>query len=150
MTDREFKRLTRVQLIEIIYQLQLKLEEVSADNQRLKAELMDKRVRMDQVGNLADAVLEINHVMQAAQRAAEQYLEEIHQLRVEAENDCRKMLEEAQREADRIVARAKKPRKASDTTIEAIMEEFDEIMRWEIEHEEETTQTDFTANEGSD
>ena len=124
MTDKEFKRLTRAQLIEIIYQLQVKLEEVSADNQRLKAELMDKRVRMNQVGSIADAVLEINNVMQAAQSAADQYLEEIRQLRSEAEEDCRKIREEAQKEAEEIVSRAKKPRSTFDAAIEAILKEF--------------------------
>ena len=44
MTDREFKRLSRSQLIDIIYQLQLKQEEMNAENQRLSGELADKRI----------------------------------------------------------------------------------------------------------
>ena len=70
MTDKEFKRLSRAQLIEIIYRLQLKEEELSAQNQQLKEALAEKRLRMDRVGNLAEAVLEINNVMKAAQDAA--------------------------------------------------------------------------------
>ena len=35
MTDKEFKRLSRSQLIEIIYQLQIKQEELTADNEKL-------------------------------------------------------------------------------------------------------------------
>ena len=41
MTDKEFKRLSRSQLIEIIYQLQLKQEELIADNEKLASELAD-------------------------------------------------------------------------------------------------------------
>lgn len=109
MTDKEFKRLSRAQLIDIIYQLQLKLEEVSAENQRLNAALEDKRVRMDRAGSIADAVLEIHQVMRSAQNAADQYLEEIRRMREEAEDECRRMLEEARREADQIAARAQAP-----------------------------------------
>ena len=53
MTDKEFKRLSRSQLIEIIYQLQLKEEEMIAENQKLKADLEDKRIRMQEAGNIA-------------------------------------------------------------------------------------------------
>ena len=93
MTDKEFKRLSRSQLIEIIYQFQLKEEELTAENQRLKSELADKRLRMEKAGNLAEAVLEINNVMYAAQNAAQQYLDEIRNMRDETEAECRRMLE---------------------------------------------------------
>ena len=39
MTDKEFKRLSRSQLIDIIYQLQLKQEELTADREKLVGEL---------------------------------------------------------------------------------------------------------------
>ena len=35
MTDKEFKRLSRAELIDIIYQLQLKQDELIADNRAL-------------------------------------------------------------------------------------------------------------------
>lgn len=99
MTDKEFKRLSRAQLIEIIYRLQLKEEELSAQNQQLKEALAEKRLRMDRVGNLAEAVLEINNVMQAAQDAAAQYIDEIRQMRSEMEEERRKVMEQARQEA---------------------------------------------------
>lgn len=99
MTDKEFKRLSRAQLIEIIYRLQLKEEELSAQNQQLKKALAEKRLRMDRVGNLAEAVLEINNVMQAAQDAAAQYIDEIRQMRSEMEEERRKVMEQARQEA---------------------------------------------------
>lgn len=99
MTDKEFKRLSRAQLIEIIYRLQLKEEELSAQNQQLKEALAEKRLRMDRVGNLAEAVLEINNVMKAAQDAAAQYIDEIRQMRSEMEEERRKVMEQARQEA---------------------------------------------------
>jgi FtsZ-binding cell division protein ZapB len=41
MTDKEFKRLSRSQLIDIIYQLQLKQNELEEENRKLKAEVGD-------------------------------------------------------------------------------------------------------------
>ena len=124
MTDREFKRLSRSQLIDIIYQLQIKQKELEDENLKLKEELEDKRIRMRQAGNIAEASLAIHNVMQAAQDAASQYLEEIRIMRTETEEKCQRLLEKAQKDADDIVVQASKHRPSSDDVLEAIMKEF--------------------------
>lgn len=105
MTDKEFKRLSRSQLIEIIYQLQVKQEELTADNVKLAKALADKRLRVQKTGNIAEAALEIHNVMQSAQDAAEHYLKEI-QIRVQQERQ--RILKDARTEAAAILAKAKK------------------------------------------
>ena len=105
MTDKEFKRLSRFQLIDIIYELQLKQEELAAENERLSKALADKRLRISQVGNLAEAALEIHNVMQTAQEAAEHYLEEV---RLRADNEEQLILSEAKEKAAAILAKAEK------------------------------------------
>ena len=124
MTDKEFKRLNRSQLIDIIYQLQVKQKELEDENLKLKEELADKRIRMSQAGNIAEAALAIHNVMQAAQDAAAQYLEEIRIMRIETEEKCQRLLEKAQKDADSIVAQAKTSFPSSDDALAAIMEEF--------------------------
>lgn len=124
MTDKEFKRLTRSQLIDIIYQLQIKQKELEEENGKLKAELADKRIRLHQAGNIAEASLAIHKVMEAAQDAAAQYLEEIRIIRIETEEKCQRLLEKAQKDADDIVAQAKKHHPSSDDALEAIIKEF--------------------------
>ena len=114
MTNKEFKRLNRSQLIDIIYQLQLKQEELTADNESLSKALADKRIRLSKAGNIAEAVLEIHNVMQSAQDAAAHYLEEIQnkasdeyqQILKEANEKSGEILEKAQRQADEIVGKA--------------------------------------------
>ena len=132
MTDKEFKRLSRAQLIEIIYQLQLKQEELTADNDNLSKELTDKRIRVQNAGNIAEAALEIHNVMQTAQNAAQHYLDEI-QLRVDAEyqrilkeanDEAASIIAKAHQEAAEIVAQAKRENRANDSIVEAILEEF--------------------------
>ena len=126
MTDKEFKRLSRSQLIDIIYQLQLKQEELTAENEKLSKELADKRLRVREAGNIAEAALEIHNVMQAAQDAASHYLEEIRNIREQTEENCRRLLEKAQKEADEIIAQAQKGNRAYNSELEEIIKEFGE------------------------
>ncbi len=124
MTDKEFKRLNRAQLIDIIYQFQLKQEKLTAENERLSKALADKRLRVSQAGNIAEAALEIHNVMQAAQDAAALYLEEIRVMRDETEKKCQRILEQAQKEAEAILAQAHSAAPSYDSDLEAIMKEF--------------------------
>ena len=124
MTDKEFKRLSRSQLIDIIYQLQLKQEELIAENKKLSKALADRRLRISKAGNIAEATLEIHNVMQAAQDAASHYLEEIRIMRQETEEKCRRLLEKAQKDADDIIAQAQRGNRAYNSELEEIMKEF--------------------------
>ena len=124
MTDKEFKRLSRPQLIDIIYQLQIEERKLTEENAKLKEELADKRIRLHQTGNIAEASLAIHNVMEAAQNAAEQYLTEIRIMRAETEEQCQRLLEKAQNEADAIIAHARKVNPSYDSDLEAIMKEF--------------------------
>ena len=122
MTDKEFKRLNRAQLIDIIYQLQLQLDKVNEEKRELEGELADKRLRLSAAGNIAEAALEINDCFRSAQNAAEQYLNEIKAIREETEAERQRILAQAQAEA--IIASAKKTHGDYDSVIEAIMKEF--------------------------
>ena len=108
MTDKEFKRLNRAQLIDVIYQLQLQIDQLEDKNGELERALSDKRLRISTVGSIAEAALEINGCFADAQRAAEQYLDEIRAMRTEAEAERDRILAEAREEAADIIAEAKK------------------------------------------
>ena len=124
MTDKEFKRLSRAQLIEIIYQLQLQIDKLNEEKQALENELEDKRLRLQSAGNIAEAALEINDCFRSAQNAAEQYLNEIKAIREETDTERQRILKEAKAEAEAIIAGAKKTHGDYDSVIEAIMKEF--------------------------
>ena len=146
MTDKEFKRLNRAQLIDIIYQFQLKIDTLTEQKQELERELADKRLRLNNAGNIADAALEINDCFRSAQNAAEQYLNEIKAIREETEaqrhrilsetqeqrerilsetqEERQRIIAEAQAEAEVIIAGSKKIRADNDCAIEAILKEY--------------------------
>ena len=106
MTDKEFKRLGRAQLIDIIYQLQLQVDQLNEQIQSLEQALEDKRLRIGNAGNLAEAALVINDCFRNAQNAAEQYLGEIKAMREEAEAEREQILANARSEAMAILAAA--------------------------------------------
>ena len=124
MTDKEFKRLSRAQLIEIIYQLQLQIDKLNEEKQALENELEDKRLRLQSAGNIAEAALEINDCFRSAQNAAEQYLNEIKAIREETDTERQRILEEAKAEAEAIVAGAKNTQGDYDSAIDAILKEY--------------------------
>ena len=124
MTDKEFHRLSRAQLIDIIYQFQVKQEELVAENERLTKALADRRVRVSEAGNLAEAALAIHNVMQSAQDAASLYLEEVRIMREETREECQRLLESAKAEAQIILAQAREGKAIVDPALEAIIQEF--------------------------
>ena len=124
MTDKEFKRLSRAQLIDIIYQFQLQVDKLTEQNLKLERELADKRLRLNNAGNIAVAALEINDCFSSAQNAAEQYLNEIKAIREETEAERQRVLAQAQAEAEMIIENAKKTHGDYDSAIEAILKEY--------------------------
>ena len=123
MTDKEFKRLSRSQLIDIIYQYQLQVDKLTEQNQALKRKLADKRLRLRNAGNIADAALEINDCFRSAQNAAEQYVNEIKAIREETKAESQRILAEAQTKAALIIASAKKTQGDYDSAIKEMSKE---------------------------
>lgn len=126
MTDKEFKRLSRAQLIDIIYQLQLQVDELEERNKTLETALEDKRLRIENAGNIAEAALVVNDCFRSAQNAADQYLAEIKAMYDEVDLQRQKMIADAQAEAEQIVANAQKPQNDYRSIIEAIMKEHEQ------------------------
>jgi cell division septum initiation protein DivIVA len=124
MTDKEFQRLSRPQLIDVIYQFQLQIDKLTEQNQELERELADKRLRLQDAGNIAEAALTINDCFRSAQNAAEQYLNEIKAIREETEAERQRILSEAQAAAEAILAAAKKTTGDYDSAVDAILKEY--------------------------
>ncbi len=74
MTDKELKRLSRAELLEMLLEQTRKVEALEAELEQKNKELENKRLIMEKAGSLAEAALELNGVFEAAQKAADQYL----------------------------------------------------------------------------
>ena len=109
---------------EIIYQLQLQVDALTEQNQHLQSALVDKRLRISNTGNLAEAALEINNCFRSAQNAADQYINEIKMMHENTAAECEQILKQAKAEAASIIANAKRKREEYDSAIEVILTEY--------------------------
>lgn len=100
MTDREFKRLKRADLIEIIYQLQTELEET-------KKQLEDRNIKIAAAGSIADAAVAVNQLMETADQYVESVKNSAEEAKAEAKAEAAKITEEAKAEAAKITEEAK-------------------------------------------
>jgi hypothetical protein len=66
----------------------------------------------------------MHNVMQSAQDAANQYLEEIRAMKKEPAENCNRILEKAKQEAAAIVARANQKHTVYDSAVDAILKEY--------------------------
>lgn len=78
MTDKEFRKLSRAELIEIIYELQKREEEDNKTIEELNQKLEERELCLAEAGSIAEAALKLNQVFEAAQAAADQYLLSVH------------------------------------------------------------------------
>ena len=74
MTDKEFRRLRRGDLIEIIYDLQKEQLRLKRENADLQYQLSQRAICLNESGSIAEAALRLNHIFESAQAAADQYL----------------------------------------------------------------------------
>ena len=77
MISKDLKRLSRRELVDIIYQLKKNEQEMQEEIESLKNELQDKRIRISMAGSIADAAMSVTNVFSAAQVTADLYLSEI-------------------------------------------------------------------------
>lgn len=110
MIGKELKRLSRRELVDIIYQLKKNEEKLQGEIAALEEALQEKRIRISVAGSIAEAATDITQIFSAAQRTADLYLHEIASMKEEARQECAKMLEQAQKQADAIVAQAQEKR----------------------------------------
>ena len=72
----------------------------------LTRQLSDRVILKDNAGTLADAAIQINGVLAAAQTAADQYLENIERMHTEQEKSCQLMEAESREKADQMIREA--------------------------------------------
>lgn len=80
MADRTLRRLKREELLEMLLEQSKENEKLRGELAALKAEAEERAIRLQQAGSIADAAFEMNHVLEAAQAAADQYLESVRLL----------------------------------------------------------------------
>lgn len=84
MTSKELKRLSRMELLQLLLRQIQESDRLKEENAELRQLLESRKLQIAQAGNLAEAALKINRVMEAAQAAAEQYLDNLRDMETAA------------------------------------------------------------------
>jgi hypothetical protein len=102
LLEKKLKRLSKVELLEMLLGQSKRVEELEQQVQELNARLEQRSIAIDNSGNLAEACLQVNGVFEAAQEAADQYMENVRlhceHRTAEAEKDAIKILQKAREE----------------------------------------------------
>ena len=77
MTDKELRKLKRVELLEMLIEQSKENEELKRQLKEAEEKLESREIMLRQSGSIAEAALKLNGVFEAAQKAAEQYLENV-------------------------------------------------------------------------
>lgn len=94
MTEKELKRLSRAELLELLLMQTRESELLQMKLEAAKLELDARELNLRKAGNLADAVLVINGVLESAQNAAQQYLDNIQQMEQATRERCIQVLDD--------------------------------------------------------
>lgn len=114
MKDQDLRKLTRIELLKMLIDQMTENEAIQAENKRLLKQLEDRRIDILDCGSIAEAAMKVNGVFQAAEAAAEQYLENARAASRDAENvlaaareEAQRLLTQARQDAERLVSDAR-------------------------------------------
>lgn len=100
MTEKELKKLTRYQLLELLIVQTERADKLQQELEVLQKQLNDQAIRATVVGSIAEEAMQLSGVFEAAQKAADLYLETIQKkaegIVQEAEEKARQLLQDAQ------------------------------------------------------
>ena len=106
MKDKELRKLTRKQLLELLLAQTERADMLEEKLKSTEAMLRDRQLTEMQAGNIADAALRLNGIFDAAQAAADQYLENIVSKSSDVDLQADAILTEAKKKADNMIAEA--------------------------------------------
>lgn len=114
MANKDLRKMKRIELLDIISALQENEEKLKAQVADLEKQLNDRTIELENTGSIAEAALSLNKVFEAAQAAADQYLESIHSANKEAEERAKKIISGAKKVASLIISNAEENSESFD------------------------------------
>lgn len=106
MTEKEIKKLNRYQLLELLVLQKERADKLQAKLEEAEKQLNERELEMESLGSVAEASLQLSGVFQAAQKAADLYIEEAkkyaEKIREEAHQKAAEILMQTQAQAERL------------------------------------------------
>ena len=122
MTDRELQKLKRVELLQLLVEQSRELDALRQELAQARRELEARELRLQEAGSIAEASMQLNGVFEAAQRAADQYLESIRYQSEHMEEKCAAMEEATRLRCDQML-------KEAEASVQQAQKDSDECWR---------------------
>lgn len=103
MTNKELKKLTRAELLEMLIAQSKEVASLKEQLNCAEEQLKDRQILIDNAGSIAEASLQLNGVFEAAQNAAAQYLENMQR----QADICAEMERQSRERAQKLLSDAK-------------------------------------------
>lgn len=109
-----------------------KIRELRSLIEEMEKEKDKQRIGHTEPGSLAESMIQVNGVMEAAQKAADQYIARIRELEAVKQQEADKIVETARGRAEQILAQAKagaqRMKAASTNVLQTLQEEIDHML----------------------
>ena len=108
MTEKDLRKLNRAELLKMLLEQSREIERLKVALQEAEEKITERELSVEQAGSIAEAALRINGVFEDAQKAADQYLENIHRQNDEIQEKCQRMEAYTKSKCDQMVIEAEK------------------------------------------
>ena len=112
MTEKDMKKLTRYQLLELLVIQSEQVKEQQRQIEEMQKKLDSREIKMTVVGSIAEASMQLTGIFEAAQKTADFYLDAVKEKAAEIEADAirkgEEILLDAQRRAAQLLNHAEK------------------------------------------
>lgn len=123
MTEKELRRLSRADLLEMLIDQSVELEQTRKKLAAAEEALASRVIEINSAGSIAEAALRLNGVFEAAQAACDQYVQNVRLLNERSEMICRRMEQESREKADRLLKEARRKCQAMEGRTEVPAEQ---------------------------
>ena len=106
MTDKELRRLSRTDLLELLLAQRRENEQLRCILDQTQAQLADRTIQIDKAGSIAEASLQLSGIFNAAQDSCKYYIDNIKLLSERQSAVCQQMERETKEKCDLMVAEA--------------------------------------------
>jgi len=122
MTDRELKKLSRGELLDmLIYQAE-ENKKLREELEASRLELLKREITIEKAGSLAEASMYMSNLFDSADNAARIYLENIEQRKRETDEICKQKIAQAESRVEDIISGAiESIRKGSEDYFRSIL-----------------------------
>lgn len=110
MTDKELRRLSRTELLELLLTQSRESERLRRELEEVKQQLASRQLQVQEAGSIAEASMRLHQLFESSQLAADQYLENVRRLTAEQEEICRQREQESTARAQELIDSAEKQR----------------------------------------